>query len=301
MEKQPAGKLADVKRLSPAPDPHTTAWRILHDARAECWVDHFDGRWLVQTKAPDFPRSLLSLAEGVAASVHWRPRDKAASTAPSRIAGAELDGPFAALESGARFRIDFAAGYSCGIFTDQRLNRRWVREMSKPGDRVLNTFAYTGGFSVMAALAGAETTTVDLSPHYLDWTWENFALNGLDRSGHHGVKGDAIAWLRTFARQGRRFQGLVLDPPTFSRSGRDTFRTDRDYAGLAGLAAALLEPGGWMLCCANTHRLGAETFEREVFGGIRAKGRQVVSCEAPSMPPEFGGDTYLKTLRIVVD
>ncbi len=172
--------------------------------------------------------------------------------------------------------------------------------MVRPGDRVLNTFAYTGGFSVMAALAGAETTTADLSPTYLDWTWENFALNGLDRRGHHGAKGDVFVWLRTFARQGRTFHGIVLDPPTFSRSGRATFRSDRDYADLAALASALLEPGGWLLCCANTHRLSAQQFERDVFSGIRARRRGVVSCVAPPMPPEFGGDDYLKTLRVVV-
>lgn len=283
------------------PAPDTTAWRILHDAKSELWVDHFDGRWLVQTRGGRFPETLLPRAEGIARSVHWRPRDKSAATAPERILGDDPPAPFPVLENGAEFGIDFRAGYSCGLFTDQRLNRRWVREVSKPGDRVLNTFAYTGGFSVMAALAGAETTTLDLSATYLEWTWANFARNGLDRAAHHGVKGEALAWLRTFARQGRTFHGVVLDPPTFSRSGKDTFRTDRDYAALAALAAAVLAPGGWLLCCANTHRLDAETFEREVFAGIRAKGRGVVSHEAPPMPPEFRGDGYLKTLRIVVD
>lgn len=290
-----------MKRLTPAPGADTTAWRILHDARADLWVDHFDGRWFVQTRGTQIPGFLAPLAEGVASSVYWRPRDKAAATAPVRVSGEEVKGRFAVRENGAAFSIDFAAGYSCGIFTDQRLNRRWVGEIAKPGDRVLNTFAYTGGFSVMAARAGAETTTVDLSATCLDWIWDNFALNGLDRAGHHGVKGDAIAWLRTFARQGRTFHGIVLDPPTFSRSGKDTFRTDRDYTDLAALAAAVLEPGGWLLCCANTHSLSAEQFERDVVSGIRGKRRRVLSSEAPPMPPEFGGDDYLKTLRIVVE
>lgn len=289
-----------MKSLIPSPDPGTTAWRVLHDAREDLWIDHFDGRWLVQTRDRRPADSLLALAEGVARSVYWRPRDKAAATAPERILGEPVAGRFPVMENVASFWIDFAAGYSSGIFTDQRLNRRWVGERTRPGDRILNTFAYTGGFSVMAARAGAETTTADLSGAYLDWTWDNFALNGLDPKEHHGVKGDAFSWMRTFARQGRTFHGIVLDPPTFSRSGKSTFRTDRDYGELASLAAALLEPGGWLLCCANTHRLSAGQFESDVFSGIRAKGREVVSCEAPGMPPEFHGDTYLKTLRIVV-
>jgi 23S rRNA (cytosine1962-C5)-methyltransferase len=295
-------QLTDVlKRLFPRPSPDTNAWRIYHDAKAGVWVDHFDGRWLVQTQEPVFPAFLGELGDGVATSIYWRPRDKAAATAPAHVRGEVVTERFPVQENGATFWIDFSSGYSSGIFLDQRLNRRWVGEIAGPGERILNTFAYTGGFSVMAALAGAETTTADLSKTYLNWTWDNFSLNGLDPAGHHGVKGDVFEWLRTFARQGRTFRGIVLDPPTFSRNGKTTFRTDRDYAGLAALAVALVEPGGWMLCCANTHRLTVERFQADVIQGVKERRRRVVSCESLSMPPEFHGDEYLKSLRVVVE
>lgn len=290
-----------LKRLFPSPSPDTTAWRIYHDAIAGIWVDHFDGRWLVQTQEDQFPGFLESLSEGVAGSIYWRPRDKAAATAPVLVSGNEVTERFVVKENGASFWIDFSAGYSCGIFLDQRLNRRWVGETARPGQRILNTFAYTGGFSVMAALAGAGTTTADLSKTYLNWTWDNFTLNGLDPHAHHGVRGDVFEWLRTFARQGRTFHGIVLDPPTFSRNGKTNFRTDRDYADLTALAAALVEPGGWILCCANTHGLTSSLFERDVIQGIRKQRRRVLSCENPGMPPEFNGDDYLKSLRVVVE
>jgi len=290
-----------LKRLFPSPSPNTNAWRIYHDAKAGIWVVHFDGRWLVQTQQPTFPAFLNELAAGVARSIYWRPRDKAAATAPEHVSGESVTERFPVQENGAKFWIDFSSGYSSGIFLDQRLNRRWVGEMTRPGDRILNTFAYTGGFSVMAALAGAETTTADLSKTYLNWTWDNFSLNGLDPAGHHGVKGDVFEWLRTFARQGRTFRGIVLDPPTFSRSGKATFQTDRDYADLATLAARLIEPGGWMLCCANTHRLSEEKFQSDVIQGVKVPRRRVVSCENRSMPPEFRSDEYLKSLFVVVE
>ena len=290
-----------LKRLFPAPTSDTTDWRIYHDAAAGVWVDHFDGHWLVQTQAPTFPDFLRSVGEGVAKSIYWRPRDRAAATAPAHVAGEMVTERFVVKENGASFLIDFSAGYSSGIFLDQRLNRRCVGETVRPGERILNTFAYTGGFSVMAALAGAETTTADLSKSYLNWTWYNFTLNGLDPAAHHGVKGDVFEWLATFARQGRTFHGIVLDPPTFSRNGRVTFRTDRDYSDLAALAVVLVEPGGWMLCCANTHGLTPVQFERDVIQGIKSRRRGVVSSESPSMPPEFGGDDYLKSLRLVVE
>lgn len=289
-----------MKSLTPAPNEQTNAWRILHDAKAGVWVDHFDGRWLVQTRESRFPDYLKKLSEGVATSLYWRPRDKAASTAPELVAGNPVEERFSVSENGAQFRIDFSAGYSSGIFLDQRLNRKRVGEAAQEGQRILNTFAYTGGFSVMAARAGAITTTIDLSRTYLDWTWENFEANGLDREAHYGVKGDTFEWLKTFARQGRTFHGIVLDPPTFSRKKKGKFSTDSDYAGLAALAAGVVEPGGWILACANTHRLFPDQFERDVIRGVADAGRDVVSIERLPMPPEFHDDEYLKSLWVVV-
>ncbi|MDF1755471.1 MAG: class I SAM-dependent methyltransferase [Verrucomicrobiales bacterium] len=287
-------------RLNPQPTPDTNAWRIHHDADAGVWIDHFDGRWLVQTRSGRFPDGVEALADGIATSIYWRPRDLDAATEPTHRWGEVITEPFQVEENGARFEIDFSAGYSPGIFLDQRENRLLVREKSRSGTKVLNAFAYTGAFSVMAALGGAETSTLDLSKTYLDWTWRNFALNRLNREDHHGCKGDAFEWLATFARQGREFDGVILDPPTFSRHKKKTFKTDRDYASLAELAAKLTKPGGWMLCCANTHKLYPGEYQRQVEEGIRAAGRNVLNLKKKPMPTEFNGDDYLKSLWVDV-
>jgi 23S rRNA (cytosine1962-C5)-methyltransferase len=289
-----------LKKLSLSPGNDTNAWRIFHDAEAGVWVDYFDGHWLVQTRSERFPDFLKSMAQGVARSIYWRPRDKSASTAPEQVWGEVVTERFQVKENGASFWIDFGSGYSSGIFLDQRLNRRRVGKSVRAGDAVLNTFAYTGGFSVMAAKAGATTTTADLSKTYLDWTWDNFSLNGLEPDEHFGVKGDAFEWLKTFGRQGRRFRGVVLDPPTFSRNKKGTFSTDKDYAALTERAAAIVEPKGWILACANTHRLTDSQFQRDVIAGVKQAGRSVISCERLAMPPEFHRDEYLKSLWVVV-
>ena len=124
------------------------------------------------------------------------------------------------------------AGYSQGLFLDQRGNRRRVRERVCAGERVLNCFSYTCGFSVAAAMGGAITTSLDLPGPYLDWGKRNFTHNGMDPSDHYFCKGDAMHWLQRFAKQGRRFQGVILDPPTFSRSADGVFRAGKDYARL---------------------------------------------------------------------
>ncbi len=286
--------------MTPAPNPQTNAWRTYHDARAGVWIDSFDGRWLVQTRDSVFPNFIKTLNQGLASSVYWKARDKSASTTPKYIFGRKVSDRFLVRENGATFSIDFSAGYSSGIFLDQRLNRRMVGNSVQQGQRFLNTFAYTGAFSVMAAKAGAETTTLDLSKNYLNWTWENFRANGLDPKDHFGCKGDTFEWLKKFAKQGRTFHGIVLDPPTFSRMGKKTFSTDRDYASLVKLAAAVTEPGGWILCCANTQGMNHRQFEAQIQQGIKSARRQVIGVKKLEMPPEFNEDDYLKSLRVDV-
>lgn len=293
------------KQLSPNPSPEFgDAWRVLHSE--ECWIDEFAGRWLVQTSTDDRPDELAAAVdEGLVKSVYWRPRSKSADTAPAHLAGEIVKEPFFARENGALAEIDFSAGYSSGIFLDQRENRarvaRWSREMESP--RVLNTFAYTGAFSVVAALAGATTTTLDLSGPYLEWAKRNFSANEMNPADHYFAKGDTFEWLATFARQGRTFQGIILDPPTFSRSRgkkrKAPFRVEKDYAELVAAAARIIdrETGGWILCCANTHKLAAVEFDIMVQRGLDEAGVEG-RLKAYDMPREFGRDRYLKTLKV---
>ena len=282
----------------------TTAYRICDgegDGLPGVFIDSYNGHWLVQTRDVSFPDSLRKSLPSGCRSLWWKPLTNAKSERkePQWVAGSNEE-EIVAKEEGVSYAISFKSGYSQGIFLDQRENRKRVMSRSKPGLKVLNAFAYTGAFSVMAALGGAETTTLDLSKTYLDWTWENFAANQLDRSRHHGCKGDAFEWLATFARQKRRFEGIILDPPTFSRNRKHTFRTDRDYGDLVALAAKIISPGGWILCCVNTHRLGIGECSEQVEKGIRKAGRRLTGIENKTMPPEFNQDDYLKSLWVDV-
>lgn len=190
------------------------------------------------------------------------------------------------------FEIDLSAGCSHGIFLDQRLNRRRVFEASR-GRSVLNLFAYACGFSVAVALGGGTATSLDLSQPYLDWGRRNFAANGLDDRAHHWCRGDAFEWLARFARSGRRFDGVILDPPTFSRSGkgrrRRSFRVEDDFGELAAMAAGVLEPGGFLLATTNCRRLSPQGFTAMLESSLRG------AVELFPMPPEYRGEHYLKT------
>jgi 23S rRNA (cytosine1962-C5)-methyltransferase len=263
-------------------------------------VDDFAGRWLVQTSGGKYaePPGWLRTFSPAPASIYWKRLDVRNKEAPAHWAGERADAPFAVRENGLRYKIDFQAGYSQGIFLDQRDNRAAVGRRAKPGQAVLNCFAYTCAFSVAAAAAGTPTVSIDLSRRSLDWGRENFSLNGIDADGSHEfLAGDVFDWLRRFAKQGRRFGGIVLDPPTFSRNrdGR-VFRVEHDFGRLVELSAPLLAKGGWMLCTTNQRSLAAADFRKMIAASLPAPATWKIS-PAP-MPPDFTGEPYLLSLWI---
>lgn len=280
----------------------TNAFRLFDgegDGAADVLVDSYDGHWVVSRKMGGCPRWL---EEAGAKSLWLKLLEQGEKAAPILIGGEAPAMPFVVTENGVRFEIDLSAGYSQGIFLDQRLNRRRVAELVRAagGGTLLNTFAYTCGFSAVAAVAGATSTSIDLSGHYLDWGKRNLEANDCDPSQHYFVKGDVVEWLRQFARKGRRFDGVVLDPPTFSRvkGGRGVFRVEKDYASLVELAAGVCADGGWMLCCTNHRGLEPWRFESMVVAGLGRAGRSPVEIESAGMPPEFSGEQYLKSLWV---
>jgi 23S rRNA (cytosine1962-C5)-methyltransferase len=186
------------------------------------------------------------------------------------------------------------------VFLDQRENRRRLLEMPLRGKTVLNTFAYTCAFSVVAAKAGAVTTSVDLSKNYLEWGRDNFLANGLDPAAHEFVFGDAFDWLKRFAKRGQKWDGVILDPPTFSttKKGR-AFQAGRDYEELAALAIPLVSPGGWLLCSTNQRTLAPEEFEGSIQKAATRCGRSMGTTEFETVPFDFRvapkEKPYLKT------
>jgi 23S rRNA (guanine2445-N2)-methyltransferase / 23S rRNA (guanine2069-N7)-methyltransferase len=161
-------------------------------------------------------------------------------------------------EGGLEFEVNLSDYLDTGLFLDHRPTRGLVRH-DAAGRRFLNLFCYTGSFSVYAAAGGApETTSVDLSNTYLDWTRTNLARNGFRDAGRHRtVRDDARAFLEHRARRGEPpFDLVVADPPTFSRSAKTTVPWDvqRDHAELLELVAANLAPGGIVYFATNFRR-----------------------------------------------
>lgn len=311
-------------------DPaETDTYRWAHghaDGEPGWFVDRL-GKWLLsQSEEPlDEPRQ-RRLAEwlrelGGVGALHKQLSRQVRRLAPTEagpqlLLGRTPDDPFTVRENGVTFELDFGAGYSVGLFLDQRDNRRRLLtnhvSAGLPGPfaagrpaGVLNLFAYTCSFSVCAARAGAQTLSVDLSRKYLDWGGRNFAHNGLE-SAHHGLLlGDAFDWLRRLQRKERRFELVILDPPTFSTTKqRGRFRASTDYGGLVEAAAPLLAPGGMLLACTNAATVAPRHFCGIVEEALQRRGRHVEARHYAPQPPDFPVSpeqpAYLKTLWLRV-
>lgn len=207
-----------------------------------------------------------------------RPRGGAGGPAARRLG--EGQARFTVREHGLTYQLDLLASpTSTGLFLDQRETRRRLLGMDLKGKTLLNGFAHTGALSVAGARAGAVTTSLDLSRRYLAWAGENLRLNGLDPAGHDFIYGDAMDWLRRLERKGRRFDVVLLDPPSFSTStksagkGKRTWSVERDLGALTALGARLTAPGGALYVSTNLRRLPAARFLSMVEDGLREAGR----------------------------
>jgi 23S rRNA G2069 N7-methylase RlmK/C1962 C5-methylase RlmI len=163
---------------------------------------------------------------------------------------------FIVREGAARFVVRLGARRDPGLFLDHRTTRRLVADEARRR-ALLNLFAYTGSFSVHAALAGAaSTTSVDLSASTARWAEENLERNGVDRGAHRVIAEDVFAFLE---RDVGTYDVIVLDPPSVSRSRRATRDRDvqRDHPWLIDRCLAHLQPGGslWFSTNLRTFRL----------------------------------------------
>ena len=198
-----------------------------------------------------------------------------------------------------RFGIDFGTGYSPGLFLDQRENRRYVRHIAPK--RLLNCFAYTCSFSVYAACTGASTLNIDLSKKYLARGRENFALNSLSTTDHRFITDDVQSVLPRLARRGEKFDAIILDPPTFSRSPEGkTFQVQHDFEKLLIGALAVAERDAHVLVSTNCSALGERALEVMARYCLKETRRAATfhrPLPLPDFPPRTGASSIWLAMR----
>jgi len=195
----------------------------------------------------------LFLADPV--SIYWRTRKKTKKTRQYEKTGENKE-YFTALEYGVKFKINLLDYLDTGLFLDHRETRQIVASICA-GKRVLNLFAYTCSFSVHAAMAGATfTKSVDMSNTYIAWGHDNFVLNSIPLKNHEFVREDCLKFLSQEIRFGIKYDVIVIDPPTVSRSKKmdRLFDVQEDYILLISKALKLLSKGGVIFFSTNSRR-----------------------------------------------
>lgn len=197
-----------------------------------------------------------------------------------------------------QYGVDFGAGYSVGLFMDQRENRRYVRSVMPK--RLLNCFAYTCSFSVAAASVGGETLSIDLSAKSLKRGKENFALNSLSTAGHRFIADDVFTVLPRLARKAETFDMIILDPPTFSQTKRGKpFQVERDLERLIGMALEVASRDARILIstnCAQMTTKGLELMSRFCLKIARRAG----TFHREPAPAEFPPDVAARTVWLLL-
>jgi 23S rRNA G2069 N7-methylase RlmK/C1962 C5-methylase RlmI len=154
-------------------------------------------------------------------------------------------------ENGHKFLCNLSDYQDTGLFLDHRENRQWIKQNSK--DKVvLNTFAYTGSFTIYAACGGAaKTYSVDLSGTYCDWIKNNLKLNNLTEDQNWIYKMDTQEFFKYAAKKGLTFDIIIIDPQTFSKNKNKNFSVQKDHPALINAALSLLTPDGFILFSNN--------------------------------------------------
>jgi 23S rRNA (cytosine1962-C5)-methyltransferase len=220
------------------------------------------------------------------------------------LAGPGLRGPVLFLETGLRFEADVLRGQKTGFFLDQRENRRRVEALAG-GRSVLNAFSFSGGFSLYAARGGARSVTdLDISAHALESSCRNFALNAGDPKVatcmQERIQGEAFAWLSGNAV--RKFDLVILDPPSLARREAERAGALRAYSRLAGLAITHLRRDGVLVACScSAHVSAGEFFEtaRRIAARSGRRYQEIgTTGHAADHPTTFKEAEYLKAIYL---
>jgi 23S rRNA (cytosine1962-C5)-methyltransferase len=289
----------------------TTARRLVHgeadgcpglvvDVYTDTAVVVFDGAAAAAFWRARLPAVLAGLERGGAAIAHAWVRGVRGTRDPGETARGDPLPEIVVAEDDARFAVDVRAGSKTGLFLDQRDNRRLVRRHSA-GARVLDLFAYVGGFSIHAALGGAaKTTAVDIAAPAIAAIAKNFALSQLPAAAHEHVTADVFEYLSRAAALGRRWDLAIVDPPSFAPSERARPAALAAYRKLVTAALAVVEPGGRLaLASCSSHVAEADLLALCERPDLRLRIATGAASDHPVLPA-FPEGRYLKFLMFDV-
>lgn len=204
------------------------------------------------------------------------------------VMGQEAEFPLIIKENGMNYAVNLNDGAMTGIFLDQRNVRQIIRDKYAKGKMVLNTFSYTGAFSVAALFGGAsKTINVDLAKRSKLMTEEQFKVNKLDDEAQEIRVMDVFNYFRYAKRHELEFDMVILDPPSFARSKKFTFSSAKDYPALLADAIAITKDNGVIVASTNNASFDMQKFKQFIEKGFNESNTDYKVLEEMSLPADF--------------
>jgi 23S rRNA (cytosine1962-C5)-methyltransferase len=282
-------KLNDALQLRHAaglPTSATNAFRLVHgegDGLPGLIIDYYDGVSVVQAHSYGMhndreliAKALLDVLGTSLHTVYYKSR----ATLPGKVRETPADGylsgmgvvPHIILEHQHKFYVDWEEGQKTGFFLDQRENRKLLADFSN-GKNVLNTFCYTGGFSVYALKADARLVhSVDASEKAIELTRKNIALNGFDPETHACTATDTFEFLKN---KEAFYDVIVLDPPAFAKHRDSRHQAVKGYQRLNTEAMKVIRRGGILFTFSCSQVVDRQLFYDTVVSAAIQAGRDV--------------------------
>jgi len=299
-------------------DELTTAFRIFNgegDGVGGLTIDWYDHYLVIQwynesiyQKQPMILAAIQAVYPEVL-GIYEKNRFTQAGLATSQhVAGQLAKEPLIVKENGVNYSTYLDDGMMTGIFLDQKNVRGQLVDGLAMGKTVLNTFSYTGAFSVAAAMGGAvETTSVDLAKRSIEKTQEMFQVNGLPLEDHSIVVMDVFEYYRYAKRKGLSYDCIILDPPSFARNKKKTFSVAKDYGTLVMDALPILNQQGLLIASTNAANVSEKKFRQMIEQGMSQMNRSYKLLKEERLPsdfqvnPAFTEGNYLKVFIYQLD
>lgn len=294
----------------------TTVYRLVHgegDGLPGLIIDYYNGTAVIQAHHIGMHQQVQAITEALRTVYGKQLKgvyDKSGETLPKGEAVSSNEWLWGKAETdlvkeyGASYKIDWEKGQKTGFFIDQRENRKLVASYSK-GKKVLNTFCYSGGFSVLALQEGAtEVHSVDISQKAIDLTEENISLNTGFKGKHQSMVADVVKYIREI---GDDFDLIILDPPAFAKSLKARHNAVQAYKRLNAEALRKIKPGGILFTFSCSQVVDKRLFANTITAAALESKRNVRILHQLSQPADhpincFHPETeYLKGLVLYVD
>ena len=285
------------RKITRVINEHTNCYRLVHgegDGLSGLIVDYYHGGVVVQAHSPgmhadrhQISAALREVMGSTLTCVYYKSQQ---ADSPSAYLYGECELPHVVVEHGRQFYVDWVEGQKTGFFLDQRENRKLLADYSS-GARVLNTFCYTGGFSVFALAAGATAVcSVDASEKAIALTEKNLILNGFDPQRNPCLTMDTFDYFKQIPdrQEGMAdpFDIIILDPPAFAKHKDARHQAMKGYQRLNAEAMRVARPGSLLFTFSCSQVVDRQLFYDTVVSSAIQAGREIQVINRLSQPAD---------------